>query len=520
MKKLCFIIIMLLFSVQVYADYDNFYLYSEDVLVSMFGDVADDDDLEDDEGFDNEDYYDCYYTDGYFSIDAETDGIKAVALYKNSMLTGFTTGERLFVYNIDFDSLAVFRWGDFENIVPVAPKIELTREEVFALPPTVAKEPVYGDIPSVYLTGDTTDMSKTTEVLLNFLYESGTDRFEGYLTAKWQGNYAAQLPKKNFSVNLYKDENCEKKLKRKFMDWDKSNKFTLKANYVDSTAARNIVSARLYKTLPDAALPNGSYGVVDGFPVRLYLNGEYQGLYTWNMPKRSWIFGMKDENPDEYLYFARFQVGSGLFKNKCSLDRYWDLMHPDELDNYEAIDRVTGFVAECTDEEFKEHVTEYLDFNSLLNFYVFSQIITNHDGTGKNMNLASYDGNIWYIRPYDLDATYGIEWYGWQLKPYDFDMSENNFRLSVLWTKLEDNFPQEIYDRYILVRNNQMSEENILAAFRYFMTSIGDDLYAEDLAVWPKQPSRNYRYPQIEQYIYARYQYLDGYMERFNVEDK
>ena len=482
-----------------------------------FKDDDDDDDIDDDIDADNlmslTGDYEYHLDNGIFSLKLLKNGSQMIALYKENRLVSFSIGTKIDITDKDFDTLKVILWRDLSSLHPVQDTLNLTYDQVMAAD---APEPQYGDIPCVYLEGDMTDMSKDTRVKLKMTYESTTEKKEGYVSAKWQGNAATQFPKKNFAIKVYKDEALENKLKIKFKDWDKSNNYVLKANYIDATQARNIVCARLYQKFPGTYFENGSQGVIDGFPIRLYINGEFHGLYTWNKPKKGWVFRMSGDNPSELLYFSNYSVGSGLFKNKYSRDKFWEIVYPDEYEGTEEFDRVTDFVATCSDEDFKNHIEEYIDLNSMLNYYVFAQVILHHDGVGKNMNMATYDGNLWYMCPYDLDATFGLEWYGSKLKEYDMDMSEKLMRNSVLWRKLEDTFPQEIYDRYILLRNNQLSKESILSEFRYFMDEVGSDLYAENLAKWPNTPGKQFMLNQIEDYLNKRYEYLDPYMEKFN----
>ena len=452
-----------------------------------------------------------YYLDnGMFYFRLRQNGRQILALYKDGRLVSSAIGSRISIKDVEFDTLKLLLWTDIGGMRPVREAVTLSRDEVIA---AKGNEPQHGDIPKVYLTGDTSEMTKENKVTLGMKYESATGTTEGYLSAKWQGNAAVNYPKKNYSIKLYKDEALSKKLKLSFKDWDAANNFVLKANYIDATSARNIVSARLYETLPGVYLPNGTTGVVDGFPVRLYINGEDQGLYTWNKPKKGWVFGMSGDVPGELVYFSNYELKSGLFLNKYSSDHYWELVYPDEHDSDEEFDRVTYFVATCSDADFKAHIEEYMDLNSLLNYYVFAQVITHKDGLGKNMNMVTYDGNVWYVRPYDLDATYGLEWYGRVLLPYD---TELKMRESNLWKKLEDNFGQEIYDRYIMLRNDQLREDAVLSEFRYFMDEVGAELYSDNFEKWRDTPGQEFMYDQIAAYVSARYEYLDKYMEKFN----
>jgi hypothetical protein len=50
-------------------------------------------------------------------------------------------------------------------------------------------------------------------------------------------------PKKNFTIKLFEDADRSIKKKISFKNWGKQNKFCLKANWIDITHLRNVVSA-------------------------------------------------------------------------------------------------------------------------------------------------------------------------------------------------------------------------------------------------------------------------------------
>ncbi len=55
-----------------------------------------------------------------------------------------------------------------------------------------------------------------------------------------------KYPKKNFTIKLFKDSERNQKKKVAFKNWGEQNKFCLKANWIDISHARNVVSARLW----------------------------------------------------------------------------------------------------------------------------------------------------------------------------------------------------------------------------------------------------------------------------------
>ena len=80
----------------------------------------------------------------------------------------------------------------------------------------------------------------------------------------------------------------------------------MKANWIDITHSRNVVSARLwgdvvksrtdYDTLPELLRISPNQGAIDGFPIKFYGNNVYWGRYTMNIPKDAWMTNMDKTN--------------------------------------------------------------------------------------------------------------------------------------------------------------------------------------------------------------------------------
>jgi hypothetical protein len=191
------------------------------------------------------------------------------------------------------------------------------------------------DVPRVYFTGPLP--TTKDDVLAEMTYVSKTETFHCYITIKCQGTSSMSYPKKNFTIKLFQDTDRTIKLKKDFMGWGPQNKFCLKANYIDCTHARNIICARLWSDACStrenlnerlAAAPNN--GAIDGFHIKVYSNGVYQGLYTWNIPKDGWMFDMED-NGNEAVYCCEVQTAPGQFRQEVLANgNDWSLEFPDE----------------------------------------------------------------------------------------------------------------------------------------------------------------------------------------------
>lgn len=401
-------------------------------------------------------------------------------------------------------------------------------------PDPYSHEPAYGDIPVVTLTGDVTGISREEYKDVVLTYKSSTEEFTSYAQIKWQGRSSVTqgYPKYNYNLKMFKDELHYSKLKKQFKEWPKAHNYCLKANWIDSTHARNIVSARLAAKIQKNPLPSGETGLIDGFPIHVYLNGEDQGIYTWNIPKKDWAFGIDSDNLDHIAFGAEQQKGACLFQNLSTSDSDWEIIEPEDYPDQarEKFNRMIAFVKDSTVEEYKANFSEYLDMDAMLNYYVMAHIIGHTDGYAKNMIMVTFDGKVWYPSLYDLDSTYGLHWTGKKIIGADALFNSNStdwamYRTSNLWSKFEQAFGNEIYERYKELRANELSDESIMAEFKYFTDGVGQDLYDLDESVWEGVsskhkyiPSCDFRLEQIQTYLKNRQPYLEEFMQSLRTE--
>lgn len=391
-------------------------------------------------------------------------------------------------------------------------------------------EPAEDDMPKVFITG----VKPTTkdDVLAEMEYVSKTDKFHAYLEIKCQGNTSLSFPKKNFTVKLFSDEARETKLKRDFKDWNHpGNKYVLKANYIDHSHARNIISARLwgevvasrpdYDSLPVEMRNSPNNGAVDGFPIKVYYNGTYEGVYTWNIGKDDWMWGMDEDNANHVLMCAEANTGASGTPTACNFQTLWNGSDGNHwsvevgtnstaLKN--SLNNLIQFVMDNDGDDFKNGIGNYLDIQSAIDYYIFQYEICGLDGLAKNMLLATYDGTKWICGAYDMDAVFGLWWNGGKFVSAEYrcpeDYEEPN---STLWKRIEANYMPELKARQAELRKTVLSYPNMVTHFERFMDVIGLDLYAEDLTIYTGIPSGSTNnIKQIRDFIRDRQSYVDA----------
>lgn len=400
------------------------------------------------------------------------------------------------------------------------------------------EEPAYNDIPIVSLTADG-GLPKSKDdgtVVAKIYYKSSSEEFAGYATLKVQGSSSATTyPKKNYTVKLYKDSACTKKYKRNFLGWGEDSKFVLKANWIDHTHSRNIVNARLWKQIMMSrsdfdTLPNAlktSQLAVDGFPVKVYGNGVYQGLYTWNLPK-SVIYGLDDDIETNALIESEGIGDASRFRASSDSTGSWSDETHDEKPQIikNAWDAILNFVLTSSDINFTNNFQDHFDKQSIIDQYIFLYTACIVDNLNKNQFFATYDANKWYGAMYDLDGTWGnpcfiptkADWFAYNTAfQSGYTVCNKGGQTNLLYERVGNLFQTDIKARYTDLRNSVLSEDNILGEFDKFISTIPLYLYEEDYAETtaggafvniPLKTTNNIL--QIRDFVSARCSYVDS----------
>ncbi len=368
------------------------------------------------------------------------------------------------------------------------------------------------ELPKLYLEGNISNMTtKKDERQISFKYVDNSNKYTGYANIKIQGTSSIAYAKKNYTIKLYEDKNLSQKLKLD-LGWGEQNKYCLKANWIDKTHARNIVAARIasniqakYNLFNDT--PN--HGLIDGYPIEIYSNNKFLGLYTLNIPKDAWMFNMDEDNPNHLVFVGDAWTSSVFFQGLASWDGSWELEVGKANDETLAkLNRLIAFVKDSSDEEFKENINDYLNLNALINYYVISQYFYLPDNMGKNMLLVTYDGQVWYPSLYDLDTSFGTSFNGQELYNY-YNLVLNGLNHN-LFQKLINNFGQEIADRYFTLQKEFLNVDYIMQEFNNFENKIPTETFAKEQERWHNIPG--YDLDQVKEFMQLRTPEIDKYM--------
>ena len=354
----------------------------------------------------------------------------------------------------------------------------------------VTVEPAQDDVPLLFYSAALPQTKG--EAVMSISYVSKTLKLDdANAVTKAQGTSSLNYPKKNQTTKFSSNIN--------FKNWGSQKKYCMKANWIDLTHARNIVSAQIwgdvvksranYLDLPELLRTSPNQGAIDGFPALVYADGVYQGRYTINIPKDAWMANM-DKMLDNHCILCGENYVSGCFRGTANINGsdWSDELHdtvPDAIKT--RWNEVISFVMNSTDEEFKANLGNYFYVDSLIDYDLFALASCGLDSMGKNQLYMTYDGQKWIASMYDMDSTWGLYWDGSSFVASDYARTSYEDYVSgrqgnLLYIRLEQNFYGEIQARWAELKAGPLSYENIMTRFERFIGIVPPHIVKEDYA--------------------------------------
>lgn len=424
-----------------------------------------------------------------------------------------------------------FKWLLLTDTTLTQPGLPADGQAVgVAIKNAISFKPEKYGIPTLYLWGDNIlslrDKSKTlkNEVKYSFPAYGVSGIVEKF---KVQGASSAGFPKKNYTLNLDKDFEA-------FKGYGKNHKYVIKANYIDPSQTLNVVGARLWGAIrnthkrSDTGILNsngdrlvddsgsrivaetdpqlsigGTYGAVDGFPIAVYINNQYWGLYSFNIPKDDWMAKMPKKSNNKYAIVDTVWAPQGAFKQETEFKDQMELQFCSTKDTTWAKDSINALIRAVmahydTVDTFNQTISPLLDLDSAIDYYIYSVLVNNDDGIFRNYLLQTFDGKKWYFAAYDLDSIFGRTPDFLEHTPSKSDTSdwrdhgvtfENVTDANRLFYQLWKFYKDDILSRMKTLISGILSDAEIDKAFVDYALHIPLNAYIAELDVWPSTPN-------------------------------
>ena len=354
-----------------------------------------------------------------------------------------------------------------------------------------------------------------------------------------QGETSMNFAKKSQSLD-FKDGTSIK-----FGDWVSQDSFHLKANaddvfcglnnvvykyadYVvgktDTRANRVLCSATTsYQNASgnfNADFDDNAKCMPDGFPISLHLNGEFYGMYSWNMKKHRANYSMDKKDytsimidPDrltsETFWNGTIDWSKFELKNPktliCMDGSKYDGDNPKELidsasEKYDESNKdmkntaitksllvrlsnaMPAINALTSEEEKKAKFKELFDYDNLVVYFFVSNAIGNYDGLwGKNTVFTIYNGGKCGFNFYDCNAVFGREARGfYNIKPNELEKATGT-----PFSMLFDLFQDELSAKYKVLRDKGfISTDTIIKYLEDWLNILGTYSIKKNMEKW------------------------------------
>ena len=386
-------------------------------------------------------------------------------------------------------------------------------------------------------------------------YDGNGNYFKKRIILDAQGNSSLGYPKRNFEADFCEDEWVgDKTPEINFGDWVTQDGFHFKAYYYDRFRGLAVVCYKLYdQVIADRGGFKGRAwsrsGVQhkkfdekalchpDGFPVAVYLNGNYLGLFSWQLKKHRKNMNLIKDVP-EMIHIDGETTRPALFAGSvkwyyCEIrnpkkmylmngeeydkDERGELMDetsafynlPDDTEKVKKDKEITAktksyivqlgdyynqmydlYKAKVGAAQMREETEKRFDVPGLIDYWLFTIMTNNYDGMFGNWQWATWDGQKWFVNPYDLDCTFGLENYGRFIYPPNVCSYRGNIAMTYhpfVW--LKSYYWDDVLARYAQLRDNHIFDtENIMSLLYDWLGRIDDDIFAEEWIKWPNSP--------------------------------
>lgn len=221
------------------------------------------------------------------------------------------------------------------------------------------------------------------------------DKISMRMKIRGRGNSSWNRPKKPYKIKL--DEGA------KLFGFHKDKEWCLLAEYYDRSLIRNEVAMEVSRICGFSWTP----GMVK---VELWLNGKYEGVYTFCEHKKVDKHRVNIQPTDSYLAIDEVQDKPYHFKTSMNIPVMFDEPETPDYSQYRAIvDYFKSFEAALQGSDFKDPVkgyAAYIDVPSWVNYYILQELLKNIDGnTRRSTFITKEEGKkleMYHVWDFDL----------------------------------------------------------------------------------------------------------------------
>lgn len=344
------------------------------------------------------------------------------------------------------------------------------------------------DIPRIYVVGDPT--YPVSYATMTYVDNEGT---QTAFAAMRIGRSADRTQEKDsYDVTLYADgEFIEEAVCSFGAEVGSTSRFTLNAEWWDPGKIANLAASELWEqavmtrtSLPKTLRSLSHLGADCGYPVLLYTNGNFKGVYDLCLANDRSLFGFSERESGAFFYTYP-DLGDAAFTVETeNADIPVTVVHPSEesgRNRYIQNFRYLFELAETSnDRRFTQNIGRYLDVDAAIDYLIALYVFDLPDNATYYCNWVTYDGRKWIPSLYHLTDAFAKENEQNGFVPTATDEGVDSGTGLALYDKLLSCYSERFAERYAALRDGVFSEENIRTVLKKQAEKISRDVYTAE----------------------------------------
>lgn len=228
--------------------------------------------------------------------------------------------------------------------------------------------------------------------------------------------------------------------------------FILNANYIDKSFMRHKISYDLFREMsPSNKSVRSSY-------IELYLNNQYDGLYVLMEKINASFLGLNKSDSLSMLFKDPPIFRTKPYK-KLDTGNIYNQKYPKftVCNQSDYLETFRDFLFNSSDSEFTNHIKDWIDVKSVMDWHILLLLTHNGDGLQKNFYLYKQDANTPFkIAIWDYDHTFGRDGDNEKNDYRKVMFFENSIVLNRLMQIESTNYKKEIKERWSELRSSSI----------------------------------------------------------------
>ncbi|MCO5230223.1 MAG: CotH kinase family protein [Chitinophagales bacterium] len=331
-----------------------------------------------------------------------------------------------------------------------------------------------------------------------------------------RGASSRMQPKKSYRIEFIKDTVSLVTQNISLLNMRSDDDWNLNAMYnepmrINSKSAFSIWS-QIFNTR-NLPLSYGNQSIAIEY-VQLYIDNEYIGIYilTERIDKKQLNlneeFGqlVKTLDHSEAAKFAKAKA----YNNQSNIWDGIEWKHPENKINWEDLYDLVYFVTTSKDKQFYTYISDYIDIDNFVDYYIFINLLALWDNTGKNIYIAKQDGaSPFTYTPWDLDGSFGFDWSGAFITGYEGILSNGLFD-RLIHDCGNNKFGTLVKKRYFELRERIITSNNIHSILEQnYQLLYQNNIYSLEVGKWEKYIFKPEYLQLMKDWIDLRIDYLD-----------